>query len=308
MHIELIENVPKKRRLPGVFWRQGGFYFYGQKRVATVTDVKFLSEHRLIVAHRAAAKLSLIDISQEPARVIHSLRLGQREERFRKHFFHPDLMALDGDSLYLSDYSNRYAKVTISKTRLKLEEILSVGDDNYHGCAVDDEEILLGGVRSQQITRVDKRSGSVRHLDVKTSQSRRIKTIGTHNEFYVLSLDKLRGTPESPECRGDAWFSQYSREGDSLTEVDSVLFRDCQIDGHVSAHGLHFVAIHDGVGQCGYIVTLKITDRIKVVKKTRCDDFPHGLDVYGQKLAYSAYSTSSVHVRPLSDYLPSESV
>ena len=49
------ETIPK-------FWTQGYFNFGNQKRIATVTDVKFISENKLIVAHRAAAKLYLIEL------------------------------------------------------------------------------------------------------------------------------------------------------------------------------------------------------------------------------------------------------
>ena len=128
MQIELIEEVSSKRRLRGIFWKQGEFFFGDQKRVATVTDVKFLEKDRLVIAHRAAAKIYLVDISQETPRVVDSLRLRYRG-RFRQRYFHPDLIALDGASLYISAYKNRYAKVRISEDRLELESVRAVGGD-----------------------------------------------------------------------------------------------------------------------------------------------------------------------------------
>ena len=303
MQVELIEKVSTKRRLLGIYWPQGEFFFGEQKRVATVTDVKFLAKDRLVVAHRAAAKVYLIDIGQESPRVVHSLRLGYRE-RFRWNYFHPDLMALEGDSLYISAFSDRYAKVRISGDRLKLESVRAVGDDKYHGCAVKGDAILLGGVSTNQITRVSKADGSVSALDVEMSEPLRIKMISAEGEFYFLSLDRQGSTPTKPGCPGDAWFSQCRMVGGRLVEVDSVFFEGCQIDGAVSSHGLHFVGLHDAAEERGYVVTMRVNDKLEVVKKTRCEDFPHGFDINDQTLAYSSYSTSSVHVRPLSEFLP----
>ena len=303
MQIELIEEVSSKRRLRGIFWKQGEFFFGDQKRVATVTDVKFLEKDRLVVAHRAAAKIYLVDISQETPRVVDSLRLRYRG-RFRRRYFHPDLIALDGASLYISAYKNRYAKVRIHEDRLELESVRAVGGDKYHGCAVKGDVLLLGGVSTSQITRVSKVDASVSSLEVEMKEPVRIKMISAEDEFYFLSLDRRVGTTKKPGCSGDAWFSQYRLVGERLVEVDSVFFEGCQIDGAVSSHGMHFVSLQDSVEGCGYVVTLKVGDRLEVVKKTRCDDFPHGLDVHDQTLAYSSYSTSSVHIRPLSEFLP----
>ncbi|MCH2107292.1 MAG: hypothetical protein MK291_11700, partial [Planctomycetes bacterium] len=265
--------------------------------------VKFLSRDRLVVAHRAAAMVYLIDISQELPRVVHSLRLGYYE-RLSWKYFHPDLMALDGDTLYLSAYRDRYAVVRIREDRLTLEGVQAVEGDKYHGCAVQDDAILLGGVRTGQIKRVSKVDGSVAPLDVEMSEPRRIKMISAQGELYFLSLDRQVGAPEKPGCSGDAWFSRYRVEGGRLVEVDSVSFAGCLIEGAVSSHGLHFVSMHDAVEERGYVVTLRAKDTLEIVKKTPCEDFPHGLDIHEEALAYSSYSTSSVHIRPLSEFLP----
>ncbi|MCH2187366.1 hypothetical protein MK280_16025 [Myxococcota bacterium] len=303
MQIPLIEKVPSQRGLFGPFWPQGYFYFGNERRLATVTDVKFLDHQRLIVAHRAAARLYLLDTSKAPYKIIHRLRLGVRE-RFRKRFFHPDLMALDGNSVYLSCYGREYAEVRINNDRFTQAAIQSVGTDQYHACATDDDFILLGGTKSNQITRVHKQSGSVSTLDLDTRDPLRIKTIDRQNGTYLLSLDKKEGSSKKPGSHGNAWFSQYRQDGHRLVEVDSILFEGCQIDGAISHNGLHYVSLHDSHEKCGYIITVETRNGLNILKKTVCERFPHGLDVRDQQLAYSTYSTSSVHIEPLSNFQP----
>ena len=305
MQIPLIEKIPTKHRLFGVSWSQGEFFFGSQKRVATVTDVKFLDEDLLVVAHRAAAMIYLIDVAQEKPRIIDRLRLWSRP-RFKRYFHHPDLTAFDGRSLYISAYSDRYAEVLVSQRRLRLKGIKTAVGDHYHGCFVTDDSIYLGGVSTEKIVRVSKRDGSLSYVEVEMDEPRRIKTIGTDSGSFFLSLDRQDGSSTQSGCSGDACFSQYRMLDDQLLEVDSVSFERCQIDGAVSAHGLHFLSLQDSVEERGYIVTLKVTDKLEVVKKTPCEDFPHGLDVNETHLAYSCYSTSSVHVHPLSEFLPPE--
>ena len=303
MQFELAEEVPAKRRLFGVSWSQGEFFFGEQKRVATVTDVKFLSEHRLVVAHRAAAKVYLVDVSEGHARIVHSVRL-KYFDRLRRRYFHPDLMALDGDTLYLTAYSDSFATARVLGDRLKLLRVQTVEGDQYHGCAVQDDEVLLGGVSANQIQRASTHGGSRAPLKVGTSEPVRIKMIGVAGEHYYLSLDRQVGSSREPGCIGDAWFSKFRVEDGRLVEVDSVFFERCQVDGAVSGHGLHFVSLHDATEECGYVVTMRDEGRLEVVRKTRCEDFPHGLDIHEQTIAYCSYATSSVYLRPLAEFLP----
>ena len=303
MQIPFIERVPEQRPLFGIFWNQGFFYFGDEKRMATVTDVKFYKDNRLIVAHRAAAKLYLLDTSEAPYPIIHQIRLGARG-RVRKNFFHPDLITLEGNSIYLTSYTRQYAKVTLENDRFKQREIQTIGDDHYHGCAFKNGGLLLGGVESNQITRVNLETGTTSTLDLDEKQPRRIKTIAHEGEDFLLSLDHHEGSSAQPECSGHSWFSHCRQEGQCLVKGDSLLFEDCQIDGAVSRGSLHYLSLHNAQSRCGQIVTVGSEGALKVLKRTPCTSFPHGLDIYDQQLAYSSYSTSSVYIEPLSDFLP----
>ena len=295
--------MPEKRPLFGVFWEQGFFYFGDEKRVATVTDVKFYRSNRLIVAHRAAAKLYLLDTSGAPYQIIDQIQLGVRG-RVRKRFFHPDLIALEGNSIFPTSYTKQYAKVTVANDRFQQKEIQFIGSDRYHGCAASKEFIFLGGVESNQITRVEVKTGLTSTLDIAAKETRRIKTITQEHESFFLSLDHREDSSKIPGRSEHSSFTQYRQEGRRLVEADSLLFEGCQIDGAVSHGGLHYLSLHDGRNKCGQIVTVGTQGGLKVLKKTACASFPHGLDIYDQKLAYSAYSTSSVYVKPLDHFLP----
>ena len=62
--------------------------------------------------------------------------------------------------------------------------------------------------------------------------------------------------------------------------------------------------MHCGIDKCGYIFIGKIDkDKLIFVKKVACNNFPHGIDVYNNKLAYTSYANSSVTIHSLDEFI-----
>ncbi|MYM62833.1 hypothetical protein [Pseudomaricurvus sp. HS19] len=295
------QRVPRKRLLlkGRVSWRQGYFDFYEKKRLSSLTDVKFIRDDTLLVAHRAAARLYLVDISQTNHRIISELEIA--DPGSKRGFLHPDLMTMHRDSIYISSFTDRVAKVRIHGNQLILEEVKSLSADRYHGCYADQETLLLGPIHTDQIPCIDYTSGKTEYLTYNNFGERRIKTLGRHEELYVTGQDIKWHKGET----GYSYFSLYERAANALLLLDEASFIHTQTDGHVYVRdkGVHLITLQDGADNCGYIVSFGVENRkLKLIRKTKVADFPHGIDVCGDRVAYTLYSTSSVVLAPLTDF------
>ena len=114
------------------YWKQGYFSFGSQKRIATVTDVKFISDNKLIVAHRGAAKLFLIEIDNNTYKIIDSLLLN-----IDGKYYHPDLISIQNNRIYMTAYTNMSCIVDIIDNKLNIVKLVKIHEYiNYHGCFI----------------------------------------------------------------------------------------------------------------------------------------------------------------------------
>ncbi len=294
--------VPRKRLLlkDRVSWRQGYFDFYQKRRLSSLTDVKFIHADTLLVAHRAAARLYLVDISEPHHRIISELEISDTGSK-RGHF-HPDLMTIHGDSVYISSFTDRAAKVRVQDNELIVDEIKSVGTDRYHGCYADQDSLLLGPIHTDQIACINYKSGETEYLTYNNFNERRVKTLGRHENLYVMGQD----IKWHKGITGYSYFALYERAANALVLLDEFQFTHTQTDGHIYIRDqdVHLITIQDGADNCGYIVSFKIEDKkIKLLKKTQVADFPHGIDACDGQVAYTLYSNSSVVLAPLTDFI-----
>ncbi|MCF2948543.1 hypothetical protein L0668_10530 [Paraglaciecola aquimarina] len=296
------ETVSQKRKLNSVYWLQGEFYLKGQKRIATVTDVKYLSDTLLVVAHRAAAKLYLVKQVQNKFIIIDSLILDTTKYKWNlkdiwrgKRFFHPDLITLVDNRVYMSEYSNRSCMVEVIDNKLVYRETLNIGDCFYHGCFSENKILYLGSVYSNGLTVYNTETGAVSVMPIELEKFHRIKTIGKEAQYFVLGTDKQIGSTTEPEATLETRINLYCFEAGKLNLVDWLELPSTQVDGHKFYDGYHYYSLHNGNKQKGYIGIFKINDKkLKLVKKISCQDFPHGVDIKNNKLIYSCYSQSSI--------------
>jgi|GEM_PF-3102129 len=309
IEIKFEEKVSNKRSFWGRYWLQGEFYFNNDKRVATVTDVKFISSDLLVIAHREAAKLYLVKLSGSDYEIIREKPIRITWLPSQNRFFHPDLIAVKDNLIYMTDYSNRCAVFKLEGDKFFFTNELKVGGHRYHGCYLENDSLLLGSVSD----------GIVQIIDIKThctsqiqfdSQSApinernvRIKTIGKHEDYLVLGLDKRKGKPGRPNNGGDSWVGLFERNDHLLKCVSIIKFENSQLDGHTTNMGYHFFTTYDGHRKKGVIQIIKEENaELKVVHSIVCKSFPHGIDILDGKIAYTSYKECSVNVYDL-DYV-----
>lgn len=303
------EHVPSRKKFNSAYWRQGKFYLKDQSRESTITDVKFLSDTLLVVAHRAAAKLYLVEHFENTFTITDTLLLDTAKNSWNpkkrlsgQRFYHPDLMSLIGNTIYFSEYSNRCCVVDVIDNRLVYRETLELGDNAYHGCFSENTDVYLGSVFQSNITIYNLETKSTSTLNVELEPNLRIKTIAKEENFFVLAVDKQFGSPSIKGSKNDAWVKLFEKQNEKLMLLDSLAFPVSQVDGHISYGGYQFVVLHDGTDKTGYIVIIKVDNKkLRLIKKIPCAGFPHGLDIRNDKLIYTTYSQSSIIVINLQD-------
>jgi len=277
------------------YWKQGYLSFGDQKRIATVTDVRFVSDDILLVAHRACAKLYLIKIHDSTYTILDTLLL-----KINDTYYHPDSICVHKNRIYMTAYTNTSCIVDIIDTRLQLVTVIQIHTYiQYHGCCATDNVIYYGGVKDKDnntpYTVYNTNTKTFTHM--KMNYNRRIKSISVWNDNILLGLDDLHTKKVY-----DSYIMYYTLDTNIL--LDSIHIKNSQIDGSVIYKNYFFITLHSGIDKCGYIYigTIHHTN-ITFVKKVRCNDFPHGIDVYNNTLAYTSYANSSITVHSLSDFI-----
>ena len=96
----------------------------------------------------------------------------------------------------------------------------------------------------------------------------------------------------------------YLIENNKLTLLDSIEIKKAQIDGSVIYMNYFFITLHCGNDKCGYIYIGKIDkNKLIFVRKVKCNSFPHGIDVYNNKLVYTSYANSSITIYSLDEFI-----
>lgn len=309
---QIFENVPLHKRGTRVFWPQGSFYFNTQKRVATVTDVKYLSATRIVVAHRAAAKLYLLEVQGDSFRQIDSLLLDSAKyslnikRRFgSKRYFHPDLIAVNKNKIYMSEYTDRCSIVSVKGDRLVYEDTIHLGGHGFHGCASDGNNIVFGSIKDGFIASFDPSTKEVTRITTDIDSDKRIKAISIERDYLVMSVDRQTGKPSKEGATVDCWLELHIRDGKKLKRLDSLSLPCTQIDGHCFYKGYHFITSHDGASEKGIILVAQIREKkLVIVKRVFCENFPHGLDALNDQIIYTSYAKSAVVQLELATLLP----
>jgi len=206
------------------YWKQGYFWLGKQKRIATVTDVKFLSDNKLIVAHRAAAKLYLVQINNNTYEIIDSILL-----QIDSIYFHPDLISIQNNRIYMTAYTNMSCIVDIIDNKLNIVKLMKIDEYvQYHGCLVMNNLIYYGGVKSK-----DKNTpltiynyDTNQFVNIKLNHNKRIKTIQVVNNNILLGVDDK----VSDATIFDSWIMYFKLQNNKLFLLDSIHIKNSQID------------------------------------------------------------------------------
>jgi hypothetical protein len=281
-------------------WKQGYFSFGNQSRIANLTAVKFITNDILVIAHRAVAKLYLVQVDEKICTTLDSIVLKQHGK-----YYHPDGMDLYINKVYMTAFTDQCCVVSIVKNKkLVIDKIFEISPSiNYHGVLVNGNELFFGGCnpptdkKTMSITVLNKK-GDVLHLD--SGFFRRIKGISLYKDDFILvvSDDKREGHRNIFHSYVVLYRRTNERE---MVVVDELCIKNSQVDGVSMLNNRWFATLHSADDKCGYIVEGEITPRntIKFLKNNECGDFPHGIDIFTNNtnkstlMAFTSYGSST---------------
>lgn len=296
------EDVPRNKPSDGgVFWQQQSFPFASQSRVATVTDV-VAHKDMLIVAHRAAAKLYLMEKKDNTYDIIDTLQL-----KINGSYYHPDLMGINDNLIYMTSYFYDCCIVAIVDKKLIYKTKFKIYNGNYfHGIYVTDKKIYFGSQEPQNghtfltVHNIHNKN----KLKIHTTNKHRVKAIAEYqNKLFLFGCDNGNSiNPNRKNC--DSWIDLCKIEGKKTKLLDSIKFNLTQLDGATIWKDYFFVTVHSGIDKCGYIIVGKIENKsLKIIKQVKCHDFPHGIIVHNHKLIYTSYGRSSINIHSLDEFI-----
>lgn len=306
MELIIKKTIPvKPNNTNKIFWKQNIFFLEKFSRIATVTDVKFLNKNILVVAHREAAELYLIKIKDTKLEIVDSLILTNEPDKTKYgDAFHPDLISIDKNTIYMTCYGSMCCIVKIINDKLIYHSIILLNKKgiSYHGICVKNQFLYLGGCnytdRTTLLTKYNTRNGKI--SKIKTGiNGYRIKTIDIYQNKFIFGLDTGGGVYK------DYKFMMYVNTKGKLNKVyETNTVNNSQVDGSIVYKNHYFSTVHEGNQRSGYILVYRIhSNHLTLVNKVKCHDFPHGIDIFDNKLAYTSYSKSSITILPLSDFI-----
>ncbi len=302
MELFFKEIVSNKKEIDKVYWLQDYFYFGDKKRIATVTDVKFVGENKLVVAHRAAAKLYLIELYNDSIKIIDTLVLQNENE-----FLHPDSICIKNDIIYTTEYTKNCSVIQIQNDKLVLIRILEIDCRMfYHGCYSIDNLVYFGsvGCRDKNTPLTIYNTDTDQIKNVKINSNIRIKSVVIYNNYIILGTDTERTYKNSLR---DTYLKFYKSDNDhNLEFINEIFLIETQVDGCAIFKNYFLFTIQSNIDNCGYIYVTKLIDnKLEYVRKIKCNDFPHGIDVCKNKLVYTSYTNESITIENLDKFIQS---
>ena len=275
-------------------------------RYPSVTDVVFVSSDRIVVAHRYACKLYYIQFS-DPCyshhRIVDELVLHVNGKQHQT-----EMMDISGNTIYLISYSEYLTIIDIVADTLCVRKtvLLNQTQSPYHGIQVYMNYVY--------ITPSNKAAGDDRIIVWNTEHDNiahkltspdigpniRIKDIAFLSDTRIILLGNYK-TINAMTNKGhtfNGFIGLYTHE---FRELDIVPYSTTHFDSVTSKDGVFYATGSDLEG--GYIyVGSTVDDKLSAIVKHPVQDFPHGITVYNDKLAYTSYATSAVYITDVASY------
>jgi hypothetical protein len=281
-------------------------YMGNRSRGASLTDVAFVSQNRIVAAHRCAAKLYYIQINDDGGyTLLDELILTIHNKP------HPtEMMDVVGSTIYMTSFTEYMSIVDIRENRFVLRSSTRMNyvGTPYHGIevfrnfvyvtpsnkATGDDRIIIWNIEKNKIeSRIELPN---------IGKSVRIKDITHVSEDRIVLLGAYKCEERDMMAAGytsNGFIGLYTND---FVELDRVEFEGVHFDSVTSKDGTFFGTGADMEGGYIYVGTIDGNSLSPIVKHP-AQDFPHGIAVYHDKLAYTSYSTSSLYITDIATYM-----
>ena len=268
-------------------------YQTGRSRRTTATGVAFITDTQIVAIHRSGCKAYLIDI--DPVRkthtLIHTLTIPTQTETI---VYYNDKLWMNTytDTLYVLEIKNN--KLTIVKT------IKFVDNIRYHGLECRGDYLYVtpstnNAHTHEKLVKYDLKNDSYTLIDSPDfKQNYRYKDITFLRDDLIVILINYK-TVTQMQNKNNSFDGMIGLFDSDFKLLDSIEFPKAQLDCAISYNENTFYAtiVND---KGGFLVKGCVENNkfVQPVEYIKTGDFPHGIDIRGNKLAYTSYSDSTV--------------
>lgn len=264
-------------------------------RYPSMTDVKFIDDEYIVAAHRYSCKVYVINIQTERSSIVSTLILTYDGKPYRTESF-----VILNNKIYMISFSNIMTIIDILPDyTLQQTQSIVLNDDNipFHGIALYKDNIYITPSRktvgNDYILCYDTFNGSIRNI-ASLGDNIRVKHLSfVDNDFIVVVANYKTVTSMAEE--GHIFNGSIRLYSTDFALLDNIEIPLTHFDAVISINKILYATGADLIG--GYIYKGIIEDnKIKSIHKYEVNDFPHGIDKRNNKIAYTSYSTSGIHI------------
>lgn len=284
-------------------------YLGNKSRFPSVTDVKFINKNLIVVAHRFAYKLYLIEIDYDK----NSYNIIDTFLTKDKNIFHLcESFEIKDNKIYLIFFSNVLWIIDIINNKFILNKKLFLKNNNkYHGIKIYNDSIYLtpsnmfiNNSFQDNILKINLDNHNISYLPLgEIKNNYRIKDIVFLNNNYVILLILYKtNVPLKIKNQSISGFiGLYSYP--SFTLLHKIDYHHIHFDRIIYYNDSFYVTGQNIVSGIIYKGTIDfLNNKILDIKEINVLDFPHGVDIYENLFAYTSYGNDSLIIDDLHNF------
>ncbi len=264
-------------------------------RYSSMTDVKFVNKEHIIAAHRYACKLYSIHLLENTYDIIDCLILNYKRKPYQTESF-----VISNNKIYMLSYSNILTIICILPNfKLAQTSILQLTQEYipFHGIALHNDFIYMtpsqNTIGTEYIISLNTLNGQLKPIHT-LGDDLRVKSIAFLPDDSIVVVVNYKENTSMLE-KGHVFNGSIRLYTNNFVLLDSIEVSSTHFDDVIQKDNVFYAtgANLDG----GFIYKGQVEDqKITSLNAYQVNDFPHGIDILDNKLAYTSYTTSGIHI------------
>jgi hypothetical protein len=270
--------------------------YQGQRwRYPTMTDVKFFSDDYIVAAHRYGCKIYIIHINDSIFTIVNTLVMTYNETPCQTESF-----VIFNNTIYMISFSNVMTIIDILPNytlQQRSSIILGRSDIPFHGIVMKDDCIYMTpskkNIGTEYIISYNISNGNITQVAT-LGDNIRVKHLTFLDTGLIIAVVNYKTTTSMSE-NGHIFNGSirlYTSEYELLDAVEVPLTHFDSVTCKCNVFYATGADLNDGYIYKGVVEDRKIIS----INKFKTNDFPHGIDIKDNKIAYTSYSTSGIHI------------